>query len=216
MQFCTDCGKQIEVGSVCECRQSQQMPTQIPQPNQFQQPVQFQQPNQFQQPPPQYPQQPNQFQQPPPQYPQQPGYPYPYGQPKAKLPGQTMIRVSGILLTIFGGIAAPVMVAALDAVDTLGRLVPDSYKTYLGFSALMAIAALVVGIIGIALASKKDKAGLIIGCGVTLIVLRGIDLIWALSAFGNLVEGSTVFFALAGLTLPILYIVGGNKLKSAP
>ena len=210
MNFCTQCGRTVAPGTVCVCQQ----------PVQYQQP-QYQQPQQpapppYQQPP-QYPQ--------PPQYqnPQYPQYPQQYPGMSGKLPGQTMIRVSGILLTIFGAIAMFITIAAFGLLETANNytygvaraVVSDSLQYLLVFEIIMAICTCVFGIVGIALASERGKGGLFIGLGVSLIGLRLIDFIWGVSAYGDHLGGSLYFGAAVGLVLPILYIVGGNKLRKA-
>jgi hypothetical protein len=203
MGFCSNCGQQLQANGACSCQQPSQ-PNPYGQANPYQQPPQQnqfgQQQNMYGQPQNPY-QQPNQF---PPQY----------GQP----PGQTMIRVTGILMIILGGLAS---IGYMDIINTynnsgFGIFYPEGYGTYLNFALILVLAILVAGIIATAVASKRDKAGLVIGCGVTCIILQGIDIVWALSSFGDYLEAQTIMLSIAlGAVLPVLLIIGGNKLKNS-
>ena len=153
-----------------------------------------------------------QYQQP--QY-QQPQYPQPYGTPpsfaSAKRPGKTMIMVAGIIMTVFGGVSVLINASAYAAASILFGGLSALLLFELAVSALM----LAFGICGIVMAPKRERASAIMGFGVTIIALRLIDLIWAISILGDLVEYSTIVGVFAGCALPILYIVGGNLRKKA-
>jgi hypothetical protein len=219
MQFCTNCGKQLQNGNVCECKlpqqtqQAQPMQPQYP-PNQY--PNQ-QYPQQGQYPPPQYP---NQQFPPPNQYPHNPYQQQnPYGAPVGKLPGQTMIRVAGIISTIVGGlmlIGYASIINDLEQYNIFGvSLIPQGYQDYLGYAVLMAIGIIVIGILGIVFAAKQGKSTAVIACGIVFAALLGINIIWALSEFGEYLETSNILVELIAFVLPILYIMGGSKRKSS-
>jgi hypothetical protein len=213
MQFCTNCGKQVQIGNVCECKLTHQPDYPPPQP-----PQQPQYPNQ------QYPQ--NQ-QMPPPQYPQQgqyppPQYPNPYGK-QMKPAGQTMIKVVGILLVIFGAFE----LIGFDRTITLNEHTIESNN---GIYVLTGLAMLACGIIGIVCHKKKDKAPLVVGCGIGLLVLLVVCTFAAMlplraeverlsQASGTDLSGMfmviTVLGALINCILPLLFIIGGNKRKNA-
>jgi hypothetical protein len=130
-----------------------------------------------------------------------------------------MIRVTGILLTVFGSIGLLVTVAALDTLNSVSAFtrafIPENWEALIYFELIINCLVLAFGIAGIALASKKDKAGVFIGFGATIAALKTIDLLWAVSAFGEHLETATIMGSLASIVLPILYIVGGNKLKQS-
>jgi hypothetical protein len=167
-------------------------------------------------------------QQPPPNPYQQPMYgqqPPPYGQ-MTKPAGQTMIRVTGILLIIFGAIGALIGFVAVDEVTNPGPWVsyPSSLENLVVFELIVSIVMLIGGIVATAGASKKSSAPAVITFGVILLALRIIYTFWAMdvvsdlnrmAGFDLLSEGSIVFGLALGLPLPILLLVGGNKRRNA-
>ena len=200
MATCPYCGNQVADGAICACRYQQQ---QQPQQQYGQQP-----PQQYGQPPPQ------QYGQPPQQY----GQPVPgqYGGAYVKpvLPGKAMIRVTGILLTIFGAIAVISVASALIAISS-------TYLSYvvstgqLLLSLLSSLITLCIGILATAWAPKKEKANVLFIVGIILLALHVIDLIMTIATPG-MFTGFAIFTGLLGLVLPILLVVGANTRKNAP
>jgi hypothetical protein len=226
MNYCKFCGKQLVQGEFCNCQlntnqqQNQQLPNQYPQLNQF--PNQYPQQNQF---PNQYPQQnqfPNQYPQQnqfPNQYPQQNQFPNQYPQQnqfpnqyQIKRPGQQSIKICGILMIIFGALGLLLNVSTLSIANGLNM--PEGLASLLGFEVFMSLFTLVIGIIGVTCASKPDKAAIIIGCGIILIIIKIIDLIWAFTLFGT-IDVSVAFGVLSSVILPAFYVSGGIKLKNS-
>jgi hypothetical protein len=167
MHFCPDCGKPIQHGCICSCKQ--------------------------------YPQN----QQLPPQYPQQ----YPQQQQKPKIPGQTMVRVTGIVLTSVASLAF------IDMGTSSGSYYHQAHNDYQNFSFLLTLTLIVIGIIGISFASMREKGSLVVICGVIMSVLFVIDFAWSTSLSHGW-DNATAFMALAVTAFPVLYIIGGNKMKS--
>jgi len=208
MPFCSNCGAQLAPGAVCQCQQNPQAQQNVQNPqNVNQQPYA----NQYQQ-----PQQPYPYGQPyPPPNPYM-MYPQMYPQMKIPRPGKTMIRVSGIIMTVLGGLA---LIVSFGLLGSLNGWYPDSWKAVIAYELFVTAVMLAFGITGIALAVKINKAMLIMSFGITLIALKVIDMILAFSILGRYMSGaytSQFFVGIAGgIVLPILYIIGGNIRKKA-
>ena len=236
MYQCPQCRTQVNDGAVCPCQQ----PAQPVQQAQYQQPAQQYQPPQpqYQQPqaPQQTPYQPQaqQYQSPQPQNPYlqqpyqqpqqyyppnmyQPMNPYLYPQVQAIQPGKTMIRVCGILLTTFASIGFIVNIFVMIAMfGTSAYSHLSSPMQYIAvYETFVSFAMLAGGIIGIALAEKKDKATLIMCVGIAIIALRIIDVICLVLFATAIVSAATIFGIIFGCILPLLYIVGGIQRKNA-
>ena len=132
--------------------------------------------------------------------------PYP-GQP---LQGKTLIRVAGIILTIFAAISVIYYIIILAS--------PLSYfiDTMNYISMFMGLVMLAAGIIATAFAPKKDKAMLVMIFGIVLIFWQLISLIVTLTSPMYLFGGVQIILKLLGFVLPILLTIGGFKRKSAP
>ena len=192
MEYCTNCGAQLTPGSVCSCQTNNQ-----------QQPQQQQQQNMQGVP---YQQQPNPYSAPPYQngvYPQQ---------IKPARPGKNMILVSGILLTILGAIG---ILINISAIDVISGYVPSGWELLLYFEIFISFITLAFGITGISLCSKKESALIIVGFGAALIVLKTVDLIWALAMFSSYISSSQISGVIIGCVLPLLYIIGGSIRRNA-
>jgi len=122
-----------------------------------------------------------------------------------------MIKVTGILMTIFGAIALVLSIAAVGALSWLG----GSVTALLYFELIATIAYVAFGIMGIVMCGNREKGSLIMTLGIIILLYKIIDLIWAIAVFGPDIGSSTVFGAIFGFILPILYIVGGNTRKKA-
>jgi len=126
-----------------------------------------------------------------------------------------MIRVTGILMIVFGSIALVATVSVLSGM--IGSFM-SALTALMIYELLMGALTLVFGIAGVMNARKVTKAQSIITMGVTLLVIRIIDTIATsviLIDLSNLnaVELSSIFGSMLGYVLPILYIVGGNMNK---
>jgi len=197
---------------------------------------------------PQQPQQPNPYapnpyaanpfaQQPQNTYPHDPQNPYgnpypqntyPYNNPymsqqsiPAKLPGSTMVRVCGILLTIIG------VLSFLGSFNRYTTMMVGGEEIIIEtggpFAAITGLVFLVSGILGIALCKRKEMSTVFTACGAAMIVMTIIDVLIQAPAlfvlFNDQPEfligyfvGLGVGIALSSI-LPILYIAGGIKMK---
>jgi len=135
-------------------------------------------------------------------------------QPPPPPPGKGMVKVTGILMIVFGSIALLIIVPSL--LVGLG----DTIKDYgFGHAALqfleLAIAGctLAFGIFGVSNAGNAAKAQNVIIMGITLCAFHVIDMT-ALSIMTK-IDAFTVLSMIVGLVLPILYIVGGFRSKNS-
>lgn len=239
MKFCAFCGSTLNDNETCSCQETPvsvqeeaSVTLQAPQDS-------FTQQTQLGVQPPQYPPYPPKSPYTPPHpspYPPNPyaqSYPpsnppvgYPYYPPPQKIvkksaPGQKMIKVTGILMTIFGGLETMDMASYLDSTENFGSnvsaltLAGGGFSSLLLFELISALATLGFGIAGIVLSKNRAKASTVTLFGVVLIALRVV-------IFGLSISSRNVYpvFRSAGYVnlilssvLPILYIVGGSIRK---
>ena len=134
-----------------------------------------------------------------------------YQQPQLMLlAGKTMIKVSSILLIVFGGLLFFGMIGALTS------YVSNRLEAIYTFELSMGVLTLSFGIVGTVVASKKERASMIIGFGIALVALYAVDFIWGIGFLGSYYfDGPSIVFSIAGLVLSILLIVGGNTRRNA-
>ncbi|MCL2817780.1 MAG: hypothetical protein FWD39_05280 [Clostridiales bacterium] len=155
-------------------------------------------------------------------YPQHPNYPPP---PPPPPPGRGMIKVTGILLIIFGGLGifgAIAVLSLLWAVPEVGDIIKDEFGpaviTYMFYALIVTAIYLAFGIIGMNNAGKAAKAQIVVNMGIILIALQAIDFIIQITfpevRFDSELP-SVIVGALIGLVLPVLYVVGGNMNKNS-
>lgn len=125
--------------------------------------------------------------------------------------GSKFLKVTGILMIIFGAIGIVMSIFALIGVAALVALGASSI---LWLSAVIAVVGavleLVAGIIGVSNAEKPEKAQtcLVWGCIVAgMSVLSNVITLCAYS------ESFSVFSLFTGLVIPVLYIIGALKNK---
>ena len=114
MAFCSFCGRQLNDGEVCVCRQQAQTP-QTPQPQQVQQTVQQQQ-TQYQQAYQQAPYQQTQYQQ-------------AYQQDGGFSPTMPPVKKKGVIFAIIGAVAAVAIIAAVIFIVMLNRPKTKLYRS---------------------------------------------------------------------------------------
>ena len=196
MAYCPNCGSAVEMGRVCLCQQQQQyrQPYQQPPQQPYQQSYQQQYPQPYPQP----------YQQ----------VPYPYGVVvpplvRQKRPGETMIMVSGILMTILSGLGLVMALIILPlAAGSIGSG-DEEMTNFLIYELISIILTLAFGIAGISISSKKASAPAVIGFGMALITLRILFLVWVNNVTYDMPPAIVVYCVL-GCLLPLLYIVGGS------
>ena len=128
--------------------------------------------------------------------------------------GAGMLKVVGILMIVFGGIALVLGIIAAVAVAAVAFLSEGLLTTYLLYAstALMvasAVAELVAGIVGVVNCKKPEKAGVCIVWGAIVAVLCVAGTVLNLVANGEF----NIFTLAVGLVLPVLFIIGGVNNK---
>ena len=128
------------------------------------------------------------------------------------------LKVTGILMIIFGSIALIVGIIAVIGVALLVSILgADANQGLLTFAALLAIVSAIVqfvaGILGVANANKPEKASVCIVFGILTAALA------VLGQVLNVVGGSSIgWLGLGiGVAVPILYLIGAfqNKKRAA-
>ncbi|MGN0477269.1 MAG: hypothetical protein ACI4HM_08040 [Ruminococcus sp.] len=132
--------------------------------------------------------------------------------------GSKMLKVTGILMIIFGSLS---LIISLVTMAGIGVLAAAGYSSGLLwasgiFSLLSAIAEFVAGILGVANWSKPAKAMSCIVFGIIIILLSVLSTVVYLVAYPDGFGFSTIISMFAGLVLPVLYLIGAfsNKKKA--
>jgi len=141
------------------------------------------------------------------------------GMPSAAYPGSTLIKVAAIIMIVLG---------AIGTLASLGSLGGDA-AGLAAFELLMNLLVLATGICGVMFCKVPEKATLLMGGGIAVVVMKFIDLCAGMSMISDMVAdlGSyavseayvsgyklgLVFGVLIGSVPPILMIIGGSKLR---
>ena len=126
--------------------------------------------------------------------------------------GQNFLKVTGILMIIFGAIAIIVSIVALVGVAAVAALaaysgaeVSTGLLYFASFiSLLSAVAEFVAGILGVANCKKPEKAQTCLVFGIIVAALCVLGNILTVVGGGSF----SVFSLLLGLVIPVLYIIG--------
>lgn len=126
--------------------------------------------------------------------------------------GSKFLKVTGILMIIFGSIALIIAIAALLGLGVLEAIgAPMGLLWASGIIALLgAVAEFVAGIIGVVNWNKPNKANICIGWGIAVAAMCVISNIFTLIGYP---ENFNVFSLLTGLVIPVLYLIGAFKNK---
>lgn len=126
--------------------------------------------------------------------------------------GSKFLKVTGILMIIFGSIALIIAIMALLGLGVLEAIgAPMGLLWASGIIALLgAVAEFVAGIIGVVNWNKPNKANTCIGWGITVAAMCVISNIFTLIGYP---ENFNVFSLLTGLVIPVLYLIGAFKNK---
>lgn len=128
---------------------------------------------------------------------------------QTKTKGTGFLKVTGILMIIFGGLSIILGIIAALGVAALVYISDGAASSALLYTSVTllivsAAAELVAGIIGIVNCKKPEKAGTCIAWGIIVAVLCVAGTI--LESVGG--SSFSVFSLISGLVLPILYIIG--------
>lgn len=129
--------------------------------------------------------------------------------------GSGFLKVTGILMIVFGSIALIMALIALlgvSAVVALGAAELLPLWLYAGaiLSLLSAVAEMVAGIIGVKNCKRPEKANTCMGWGIVVAAMCLLGQILNVAGGGSF----DVFSLLLGLVLPVLYIIGAYKNKA--
>ena len=129
--------------------------------------------------------------------------------------GSTFLKVTGILMIVFGAIALVVSIIAILGIAALAAFNDGTYDMtmlYVGgvFALISAVAEFVAGIIGVINAKLPHKANTWIVWGVVVAVMC------IAGEIISMIGGSqfNVFSLICGLAIPVLYIIGAVKNKA--
>ncbi len=126
--------------------------------------------------------------------------------------GSKFLKVTGILMIIFGSIALIIAIMALLGLGVLEAMgAPMGLLWASGIIALLgAVAEFIAGIIGVVNWNKPNKANTCIGWGIAVAAMCVISNIFTLIGYP---ENFNVFSLLTGLVIPVLYLIGAFKNK---
>lgn len=126
--------------------------------------------------------------------------------------GSKFLKVTGILMIIFGSIALIIAIVALLGLGVLEAMgAPMGLLWASGIIALLgAVAEFVAGIIGVVNWNKPNKANTCIGWGIAVAAMCVISNIFTLIGYP---ENFNVFSLLTGLVIPVLHLIGAFKNK---
>lgn len=127
--------------------------------------------------------------------------------------GSKFLKVTGILMIIFGAIALVFSIIALAGVGVLAAMgAPSGLLLGAGLLALLgSVAEFVAGIIGVKNWNTPEKAQTCIVWGFIVIAFCIISNILTLVGYP---ENFNVISLLTGLVIPVLYLVGAFKNKN--
>lgn len=132
--------------------------------------------------------------------------------------GSKVLKICSVLMIIGAAVVLVISLLALLGLGTLMGLAAEDMATGFGIAAVFmviaslgAILQLVAGILGVRNWNNPAKAQSCIVMGIVILVINII------SQIGNIANsqsaGNAVFYALLGLVLPVLYLVGAFQLK---
>lgn len=130
--------------------------------------------------------------------------------------GRKMLKISSILLIIGGVISIVLGIIALIGVGALHALTEDGsslgvFYAVGGLVLASGVLSLIAGIIGLGACNNPEKAGKCVIYGIIIVVMTIIGQILSLMA-GNKFNP---FSIVIGLLLPVVYILGANKIKNS-
>ncbi len=129
----------------------------------------------------------------------------------ANAPGRSLLKVTGILMVIFGSFNLIFTLVGMLALGAIGGALGGAAGAAVGIGAVLigsisGIVQFVTGIMGILNANKPEKAMVCMVFGALMIVFVLVNLFTNFSGFA-------IFGAIIGLVLPVLYIMGALKNK---
>lgn len=127
--------------------------------------------------------------------------------------GSKLLKVIGILMIIFAGIAIVFECIAMAGMTVLTAALGGSAGMYwlaLILGLVGAALELVAGIIGVKNWNKPEKAQSCVILGIVIIAFQILSDIFTLVSYS---KGFNVLSAVLGLVIPVLYLIGAFQLK---
>ena len=126
--------------------------------------------------------------------------------------GSTFLKVTGILMIVFGTLALVLAIIAIAAVSLAASLgIGSMMLTLSGILALVgAVAQMVAGILGAVNWARPEKAGVCIVWGVIVIVLCILSTILTLVSDA---DNFSIISLLTSFVIPVLYLIGAFQNK---
>ena len=129
--------------------------------------------------------------------------------------GSKMLKVTGILMIIFGSIALIGSFVTMASISVLGALGASTGLLWISaiLSLVGTVAEFVAGILGVVNWNKPEKAGVCMAFGVVIAVLTVASFIFSMIAYSESFGFMTIISLFSGLVLPVLYLIGANNNK---
>ena len=126
--------------------------------------------------------------------------------------GSKFLKVTGILMIIFGAIALVTSIIAMLGLGMLEALgLPMGLLWASGIIALVgSVVEFVAGIIGVKNWNKPEKANTCIGWGIVVALMCIVSNVLTLIGYP---ESFSVISVISGLVIPVLYLIGAFQNK---
>lgn len=128
--------------------------------------------------------------------------------------GSKFLKVTGILMIIFGALALILSIVAAIGLAALASLDLNTWQ-YTAAVILMLVGSifeLIAGIVGVKNCNKPEKAGTCMVWGIIVIALSVLSNV--LTLVGN-PDNFSIVNLLTGLVIPVLYLIGAVMNKKA-
>ena len=128
--------------------------------------------------------------------------------------GSKFLKVTGILMIIFGALALILSIVAAIGLAALAALDLNTWQ-YTSAVILMLVGSifeLIAGIVGVKNCNKPEKAGTCMVWGIIVIALSVLSNV--LTLVGN-PDNFSIVNLLTGLVIPVLYLIGAVMNKKA-
>lgn len=126
--------------------------------------------------------------------------------------GSKFLKVTGILMIIFGAISLVVSIISLMGLGVLEALGAPMGLLWASciISLLGSVAEFVAGIIGVKNWNKTEKANTCIGWGIAVVAMCVISNIFVLIGYP---QNFSIISVVCGLVVPVLYLIGAFQNK---
>ena len=128
--------------------------------------------------------------------------------------GSKFLKVTGILMIIFGALALILSIVAAIGLAALVALELNTWQYTLAVILMLvgSIFELIAGIVGVKNCNKPEKAGTCMVWGIIVIALSVLSNV--LTLVGN-PDNFSIVNLLTGLVIPVLYLIGAVMNKKA-